>query len=179
MSMFHPNREYAVTVFDNQNRNSKEQFVAVNFEKFVIPIGKQTSVPGRFLSALEDKGSFLSAQTEDVGTGQVRSDPYARWMPRFSITTHGMADMGDMSAVPLGGVVLEAPKPASIHILGRQREEPDDAEAEVERVMSAMDRSILQGKNITEVRGLCASRGIRYKATSTKEELINLLVGEE
>ena len=180
MSMFQPERMYTVTVFDNQDRDSREQFVAVNFQKVRIPIGKQTRVAGKFLAVLENKGSYLSAQMEDTVSGQVRSDPYARWMPRFSITTHGMVDM---PSVPSGGVVLEGPKPIVVPIVGQESlklnvEEPK-AEPEAEPKKSGIDRNALLGKTMAEVRSMCANRGIRYKVSNTKEELIELLEGKE
>ena len=184
MSMFQPERMYTVTVFDNQDRDSREQFVAVNFQKVRIPIGKQTRVAGKFLAVLENKGSYLSAQMEDTVSGQVRSDPYARWMPRFSITTHGMVDM---PSVPSGGVVLEGPKPAEVPIVGQRQsalsldlgEAKAEAKAEAEPKKSGIDRNALLGKTMAEVRSMCANRGIRYKVSNTKEELIELLEGKE
>ena len=186
MSMFQPERMYTVTVFDNQDRDSREQFVAVNFQKVRIPIGKQTRVAGKFLAVLENKGSYLSAQMEDTVSGQVRSDPYARWMPRFSITTHGMVDM---PPVPSGGVVLEGPKPIEVPIVGQRQSalslDPGEAKAEAkaepeaEPKKSGIDRNALLGKTMAEVRSMCANRGIRYKVSNTKEELIELLEGKE
>ena len=171
MSMFHDDTIYDVTVFDNQDRDSRQHFVGINFQKKVIPIGTRTSVQGKFLRVLENKGSYIPSQVEDLATGQVRSDPRARWMPRFSITTHGPFGGG---AVPAGGVLLEKPRDVSVPVVSV----PEVEEPEFDEPM-IMEDDDLSGKPMAEVRAMCAKRGIRYKPTNTKDELIALLASQE
>ena len=150
MGIFQHDHVYRVMVYDNQDQKAKEQFVSINCKAMRIPLGRQTDVPGAYLTNLESKGHFMPSVDVDPDTGMERS-VRSQWMPRF-----GVSVIADLTAgaefkappIPSGGTILEPAKLA-----------PD----------------VLESKSLIELRTLCAERGLRYAPKASKEDLIGLL----
>ena len=150
VGIFQHDHVFRVMVYDNQDHKAKEQFVSINCKAMKIPLGRQTDVPGAYLSNLESKGHYMPVTDVDPDTGMERS-VRSQWMPRFGISVISDLTAGaELKAppVPSGGILLE---PAKLT--------PD----------------VLESKSLIELRTLCAERGLRYAAKAGKEDLIELL----
>ena len=181
MSIYNPDHDYKVTIFDNQDRMAKKQFVAVNCVRFDVTLGTETIVPGKYLMVLETKGSYIPTQIRDERTGQERA-VRQQWMPRFQIQVHedvsaknGIRNVGP---IPGGAVLLDKPAPlksdlladAKKAVLSEETKEALKEEDEVQPEVGPYD-----GKLMPELRSLCSNRKLTFNQKSTREDLVKIL----
>ncbi len=185
MSIYHPDHVYSVTIFDNQDRMAKKQFVGINCVKYDVPLGVKAEVPGKCLMVMETKGSYVATQQRDERTGQERS-VRQQWMPRFQIQVHQDVSVAngirDIAPIPAGAVLLDRKEPPKVDILADARKAV--VSQETAKGMEADEPEVVvsgpyDNKLMPELRTLCSKRGLKMSPKNSREELIQLLVDND
>lgn len=182
MSIYHPDHMYSVTIFDNQDRMAKKQFLGINCVKYDVPLGVKAEVLGKCLMVMETKGSYVATQQRDERTGQERS-VRQQWMPRFQIQVHEDVSVANgvrnIGPIPAGAVLLDRKEPVKVDLLADAKRavlSPETAEGMEADEPESVVFGPYDNKLMPELRTLCTKRGIKIQPKNTREELMQLLV---